>query len=78
VIRLANTGAKAEAVRIKLSGSAKTSATMWPPMFNDPLGANTPSDPTKILPLKTIVSLAAPLMIPPVSVAPLLVLLVVV
>ena len=73
VIRLANTGAKAEAVRIKLSGSANTSATMWPPMFNDPLGANTPSDPTKILPLKTTVSLAAPLMIPPVSVAVLVV-----
>ena len=43
--------------------------TLWSLTSKDTLAANTPAEPTKVAPVKSTVSLAAPLTIPPVSAA---------
>lgn len=79
VVRLANTGKDSASVHVSFSGKMgflkDPSATVWKLGSADPLAANTPAHPTAVAPVKAGVgvTLRKPIVVPPISVAVLVV-----
>ena len=79
VVRIANTGTDSASIHVNFSGKMgflkDPSATVWKLGSADPLAANTPARPTAVAPVKAGVgvTLRKPIVVPPISVAVLVV-----
>ena len=79
VVRVANTGKETASVQVSFSGKMgflkDPSATVWKLGSRDPLAANTPARPAAVAPVKAGVgvTLRKPIVVPPISVAVLVV-----
>ena len=72
VVRLANVGNTSVTMRLNISGgSISRDATVWllSSPSGDQLDANTPAEPTRVSPVRRVVSAAADIVLPAVSAA---------